>query len=38
MANRKQSTFERLSGERLNRQQRRELARKLTTENPGLRS
>lgn len=36
MANRKQSTFERLSSGRLNRQQRRELARKLTAENPGL--
>ena len=36
MANRKQSTFERLSSDRLNRQQRRELARKLTAENPGL--
>ena len=36
MASRKQSTFERLSGDRLNRQQRRELARKLTTKNPGL--
>ena len=33
MANRKQSTFERLSSDRLNRQQRRELARKLTAEN-----
>jgi len=36
MAYRKQSTFERLSSGRLNRQQRRELARKLTAENPGL--
>lgn len=36
MANRKQSTFERLSSYRLNRQQRRELARKLTATNPGL--
>ena len=36
MANRKQSTFERLSSGRLNRQQREELARKLTAENPGL--
>jgi transposase len=36
MAKREQSTFERLSSGRLNRQQRRELARKLTAENPGL--
>jgi transposase len=36
MANRKQSTFERLSSGRLNRQQRKELARKLTAEHPGL--
>ena len=36
MANRKQSTFERLSSGCLNRQQRRELARKLTAEHPGL--
>jgi hypothetical protein len=36
MANRKKSTFERLSGDRLNRQQRRELARTLTAKNPGL--
>jgi hypothetical protein len=36
MAKRKQSTFERLSSGRLNRQQRRELARKLPAENPGL--
>ena len=36
MANRKQSTFERLSSGPLNRQQRRELARKLTAEHPGL--
>jgi len=36
MANRKQSTFERLSSGRLNRQQRKELARKLAAEEPGL--
>lgn len=36
MANRRQSTFERLSSGRLNRQQRNELARKLTAKNPGL--
>ena len=36
MANRKQSTFERLSSGHLNRQQRKELARKLTAEHPGL--
>jgi hypothetical protein len=36
MANRKQSTFERLTSGRLNRKQRRELERKLTTEDPGL--
>jgi len=36
MANRKQSTFERLTSGPLNRKQRRELERKLTTENPGL--
>jgi transposase len=36
MANRKPSTFERLSRGRLNRKQRRELERKLTTEDPGL--
>ncbi len=36
MANGKQSTFERLSSGHLNRQQRWDLARKLTAEHPGL--
>lgn len=36
MAARKQSTYGRLSSGRLNRQQRSELARKLTAEHPGL--
>jgi transposase len=36
MANRKQSTFERLTTGRFNRKQRRELERRLTTEDPGL--
>src|SRR5882762_4921218 len=36
MANRKQSTFERLTSGRLNRKQRRELERRLSTEDPGL--
>lgn len=36
MADRKRSTFQRLISGRLNRKQRRELERKLTTEDPGL--
>jgi transposase len=36
MAKRKQSTFERLTNGRLNRKQRREVERKLATEDPGL--
>jgi transposase len=36
MASRKQSTFERLTRGQLNRKQRRELQRKLATEDPGL--
>jgi transposase len=36
MASRKKSTFERLSSERLNRKQRRELERRLRAEDPGL--
>ena len=38
MAKRKTSTFERLSDGRLNRKQRRELERRLASEDPGLRS
>ena len=37
MAKRKTSTFERLSDGRLNRKQRRELERRLASEDPGLR-
>jgi len=36
MASRKKSTFQRLNGERLNRKQRRELERRLGSEDPGL--
>lgn len=36
MAKRKRSTFERLQPERLNRQQRRELGRRISAEDPGL--
>jgi transposase len=36
MARRKKSTFERLNGGCLNRQQRRELGRRLTSDDPGL--
>ena len=36
MAERKKSTFQRLTNGRLNRKQRRELERKLSAEDPGL--
>src|ERR1700751_4693721 len=36
MAQRKKTTFQRLNEDRLNRKQRRELARKLRAEDPGL--